>query len=116
MFIYKVFIKDLFLDVVWEILYFPLWWYSRGLKNTGFFCLRKIKDAWRFSALSIILHSFFKPMFAQRGWDAYVLTLMVRCWQVFWRFVGMSIFSIFWFCIFLAWIILPIFIIYKLFS
>ena len=113
--VYKIFLKDVFLDIFWEILYFPLWWYSRGLKNTFFFCIKRIKDAWHFSALSIILRSFFKPMFAQRGWDAYVLTLMVRFWQVFWRFIIISICSLFWFCVFIAWVILPFFIIYQLF-
>lgn len=112
---YKIFIKDIFLDVVWEILYFPLWWYSRGLKNAGLFCLQRIKDTWRVLSLSIILNSFFKPMFAQRGWDAYILTLMVRCWQIFWRFIVMFVFVVFWLCIFLIWITLPIFIIWQLF-
>ena len=112
---YKIFIKDVFLDVVWEILYFPLWWYSRGLKNAGLFCLKRIKDGWRFLALSIILHSFFKPMFAQRGWDAYILTLMVRCWQIFWRLIIITIIATFWICIFLAWIALPLFVIWQLF-
>ena len=113
--VYKIFIKDIFLDVVWEILYFPLWWFTKGLKNTGFFCLQRIKSSWRFLALSILLYSFFKPMFAQKGWDAYVLTLMVRCWQLCWRFIFMAIFAIFWTCVFLAWIGLPALIIYQLF-
>ena len=112
---YKVFLKDFFLDTVWEILYFPAWWYSRGLKNALIFCWTKIRNSWRFLALSIIFSSFFKPMFAQKGWDAYVLTLMVRSWQILWRLILFSCISLFWFCLFLIWIILPLFLIYQLF-
>ena len=109
--IYQVFIKDLFLDVFWEIFYFPIWWYTRGLKKTAIFCWQRIKSGWRALALSIFLIKFFKPMYGQHGWDAYVLSLFARFWQMSWRFSLMIIWLAFWLFILFLWIILPIFII-----
>ncbi len=82
---YKLFLKDLFLDTIWEVLYFPIWWYSRGLKKTVLFCWRRVSGGWSALALSIFLKNFFKPMYGQRGWDAYVLSLATHFLQLVWR-------------------------------
>jgi hypothetical protein len=111
---YKIIVKDLFLDTLWEIFYFPIWWYSRGLKKTAFFCWQKIRDGWRSLALSIFLKSFFKPMYGQRGWDAYFLSLFARFWQVGWRFILMALWAMIWFFVLLTWMALPVFVIWQL--
>lgn len=111
---YKIFVKDLFLDTLWEIFSFPLWWYSRGLKKTALFCWRRIKLAWRALALSILLKNIFKPMYGQRGWDVYVLSLGARSCQIFWRISLMALWFIFWLIILFIWLALPVFIIWQL--
>ena len=107
-------IKDLFLDAVFEIFYFPYWWYSAGLKKTGKFCLRQIKEGWRMTALGILLANFFKPMYAQRGFTAYFLSFLVRSCQIIWRLVFMILWICFWLLMIIAWVILPIAALIKL--
>ena len=114
MFAYKIFIKDLFLDTVWEILYFPIWWYSRGFKKTAIFCWRRINDGWKSLALSIFIKNFFKPMYGQRGWDAYILSLVIHSLQISWRLLLMAFWTLFWLFILILWIFLPVFIIWQL--
>ncbi|MFH1461102.1 MAG: hypothetical protein ABIF84_01645 [Patescibacteria group bacterium] len=111
---YRLFIKDIFLDTVWEIVYFPIWWYSRGLKKAGFFCWQMLKNGWRALALSILLKSFFKPMFGQRGWDAYLLSFFARAWQLSWRFLLIGFWLLFGFLILLIWVGLIPFVIWQM--
>lgn len=111
---YKIIIKDLFLDAFWEALYFPVWWYREGLRKTFFFCLQKIKDAWKASGLKIFLVNFFKPMFGTRGWDAYVLSLASHFVQVIWRLILLILWFSFWILVFLLWVLLPLIIIWQL--
>lgn len=107
-------LKDFFLDSIWQVLYFPLWWYSRGLKKTAFFCLKKVGDGWQSLALSILLVNFFKPMYGQKGMAAYVLSINTHFWQVLIRLFLMFFWLVFWLLILIGWIFLPIFIIWQL--
>ena len=111
---YQVFIKDLFLDTLIELFYFPLWWYSRGLKKAALFCWQKVKGGWRALSLSILLKNFFRPMYGQRGLTAYALSLNTHFWQIIWRFFLMAGRFVFWFLILLIWLVLPVFVIWQL--
>lgn len=111
---YKIFFKDLFLDIIWEVLYFPIWWYSRGFKKTALFCWQKIKDGWRALSLTIFLESFFKPMYGQHGWDAYILSLATHLVQLLWRLSLIILWFVFWLFVLILWIALPILIIWQL--
>lgn len=108
--------KDLFLDIVWEILYFPVWWYSRGLKKTAIFCWRKIADGWEALALTIHLTSFFKPMYGQRGIDAFILSLFTRFLWLVWHFFLFSLWFCVWLFVILTWLILPLFTVWQMFD
>jgi len=110
---YKIFFKDLFLDTIGEILFFPVWWYGRGLKKTAFFCWKKVVDGWQMLALSIFIRNFFKPMYGQKGWDAYILSLAIHLIQVLYRLFLMLLWALFWVFVLVTWIVLPIFIIYE---
>jgi len=109
----KIF-KDLFLDIFWEVLYFPFWWYSRGFLKAVLFCWGQIKGGWRASALSIFFLNFFKPMYGERGFAAYFLSLMVRIWQIFWRIIFIIPWTAFWLFALCFWLALPILIIWQL--
>jgi len=111
--IYKLFLKDVFLDTVLEVLYFPVWWYSRGLKKTAIFCWKRVKDGSRALALSILIRNIFKPMYGQKGWDAYILSLFVRFFQLLWLLLLMFLWIVLWLCVLFAWLVLPIFAVWK---
>lgn len=106
--------REFFLDILWEIVYFPIWWYSRGLKKTAFFCWQKIQVGWRALAVLILLRNFFKPMYGQRGWDAYLLSLATHFCQLAWRFIAVAFWSVFWLAVLSGWLILPIFLIWQI--
>ncbi len=111
---YKIFLKDLFLDTIGEVLFFPVWWYSRGLKKTALFCWQRANDGWRVLALSIFIKNFFKPMYGQKGWDAYVLSIVIHFIQLSYRLFLMTLWALFWILVLFIWITLPVFVIYEL--
>jgi len=111
---YKIFIKDLFLDTVWEVLYFPIWWYSRGFKKTAIFCWNRVNHGWKSLALSIFIKNFFRPMYGQHGWDVYILSLVIHSIQISWRLLLMAIWFSLWLFILILWIFLPVFLIWQL--
>jgi len=107
-------LKDFFLDSLWQVFYFPIWWYSWGLKKTAFFCFRKIRGSWQSLSLSILLANFFKPMYGQKGASAYFLSILTHLLQISFRFFFFILWLIFWLLILILWIILPLFIIWQL--
>lgn len=108
--------KDLSSDFIgWTVLYFFIWWYSRGFKKTLLFSWQKIKNGWRNLALSILFANFFKPMYGQRGFAAFVLSIGVHFWQLSWRLCLMILWFIVWLLVPLVWVFLPIFSLWQLF-
>lgn len=51
------------LDCVREILYFPLWWYSRGIKKYWAWAWSKIKRVEDILAFSVMLQNIYRPLY-----------------------------------------------------
>lgn len=108
-------LKDLLTDIFWNVLYFPLWWYGPGLKRTFLYSWRKVKAGWHGLALTILLVNFFKPMYGQKGWAAFVLSIGSRFFQVLGRLILMFFWLLFWILILLLWLVLPVFSLMQIF-
>jgi hypothetical protein len=108
-------LKDLLTDVFWSVLYFPLWWYGPGLRKTLVYSWKKVKAGWRNLALTILLVNFFKPMYGQKGFAAYALSIGTRFFQVLSRLFLVLLWALFWVCILLLWVILPLFSLWQIF-
>lgn len=107
-------IKDLFLDALWELFYWPYWWYSRGLKKTALFTWHKVRDGFKGLAFGIMFKSFFKPMYGQRDVVSYVLSVIFRVVHLFLRSILLLIWFSFWLIVFVVYVFLPIVLIIKL--
>ena len=108
-----VIFKDLFLDALWAVLYFPLWWYGRGLKDTAIFCWRKIVSGWRALAISIFLVNFFKPMYGQSDFLSRVLSVITHLLQILGRLALFFCWALFWLLILILWIIAPLYALWE---
>ena len=100
-------------DIIGDVLSWPLWWYSRGFLKTARFCLNSIKDEYQRSGLGIWLKNLFIPMFGQYDWEGRIISFFARLIQVIFR----SLIILFWSAIYLAlilvWLIAPIFVFYQ---
>lgn len=106
--------KLIFIDLILEIIYFPLWWYSSGLYRAGLFCLQQIKKQWNNMGLSIHFKFLFKPMYAQRDFTGRVISFFARFIQLIFKSLAFVVFGLISLGIFLLWIVLPIIIVWQI--
>ena len=106
--------KLIFVDLILEIIYFPLWWYSSGLYRTGVFCLQQIKKQWNNMGLGIHFKFLFKPMYAQRDFAGRVISFFARLVQLIFKLVAFLIFILIFLLIFILWIALPLIVLWQI--
>lgn len=107
-------LKFILKDLLLEIIYFPVWWYTQG----AFMILKKImKEAKSFAHnlnLGILSQYLFKSMYGMTDIWSRIISFMVRIVQ----FIILGFIFIIWLLIlialFFAWLLLPIFIIYNI--
>ncbi len=115
-FMYLVILQRLLLEAVLDIFYFPLWWYTGGVKHALFWCFNLFKDGNRTLAPGLWFRNIFVPMYGQYDWQGRIISFFIRLANVIGRMMALG----FWFgiCItlFAVWFIFPVIIIYGLIS
>jgi hypothetical protein len=95
-------------DMLWEIIYFPFWWYTRGLVLIAAFCGRFLSHQEKSLAIALRLKNLGRPLYEGQGFFWILASFWVRIFQIIWR----SLIMLFWIIgilIFLYfWIMLPI--------
>lgn len=97
-----------------EIIYFPVWWYTKGL----FLLLVKIKNFLanreKAMALFVWIKNIFRPMYGQNDWVGVLVSFGVRVVEIFFK----SLLMIFWIILALLFLIIyliaPVFVIYQI--
>lgn len=109
-----LFSLKIIVELIGDIIYFPLWWYSRGLfellnKQVDF-----LKNRERGLSLFVWVKNIFKPMFGQSDWQGILISIIMRIFQIIIRSIAM----LFWLLVSLftslLWITLPILIFYQI--
>lgn len=105
----------IFAEIGRDILFFPIWWYTRGLFNVVNSQINFIKNRQKALALLVWVKNIFKPMYGQNDWQGILISIFIRLIQIIFR----SLMLFFWVLIaifaVLVWIALPIFVIYEIF-
>ena len=101
-------IKSLVLDWVGEILYFPIWWYTLGLKRIFLFVWNSIKNANRNLALGLMFKHMFSPMFGQYDKQGRAISFFMRFILIIFRLIAFVFMLIFYIIVLIFWICLPI--------
>jgi len=104
----------IFFDLIKEILYFPLWWYSRGLIQIFIRLKNFLVYKQRMLCIIIWIKNIFRPMYGQYDLPGQIISFFVRLFQI----IARSLIFLFWFIICLLalffWLILPILVIYEI--
>ena len=105
---------QIFTELVWDVLYFPVWWYSRGLLNLIKSLLNFLADKQKSLALIVWLKNIFRPMYGQYDWQGMLISFFMRLVQIIFR----SLILLFWLILVLAviafWLLLPLFVISEI--
>ncbi|PWB38503.1 MAG: hypothetical protein C3F02_04070 [Parcubacteria group bacterium] len=100
--------KTLIIDLIGEVLYFPIWWYSAGLFKIILFFIRSVKNTNRDLALGLLLRNFFKPMFGVQDRTGRLISLFMRFILVLGRLILFLLLVIFYLLVVLFWVVLPV--------
>jgi len=102
------------LDTVTDIVYFPVWWYTRGTGLVAGKLLGYLSDKQKSLALWIWIKNLMRPMYGQYDWQGWLISFFMRLFQIIVRSIAM----IFWFVlltiIFCCWLVLPLFVLYQI--
>jgi hypothetical protein len=93
---------------MFSVLYFPIWWYTTGLRKRyqGFW--NSVKNWSRYLALKILITNLFRPMFGQYNWQGRIISFVMRVIQLLISLIIFSIGLIFIIAGLILWMILPI--------
>jgi hypothetical protein len=97
-----------------DILYFPFWWYSRGLLNTVLRMLEFLKQRQKALGLLVWIKNIHRPMYGQYDWQGMIISVFMRIVQIIIRSVIMLFWCAFALLAVAAWIILPIVVVNEL--
>ena len=112
--ILKKCLKLILLEGILEIIYFPFWWYSKGLKNAFIKFWKSIVYRENQLALIIWTKSLFKPMYAQTDWQGKIISFFFRLLFLVIKTIKIILWIIFYFIRLVLWIILPPIVIYQI--
>ncbi|HNP74745.1 MAG TPA: hypothetical protein PKL09_04165 [bacterium] len=104
------------IELLGELAYFPIWWYSRGVKKTAVFFWQAIINMERRLGWSVWLTNLFNPMYGQRDWQSVLISFFVRLFQIVFRGILLLIWLVLMFLLALFWLALPLLVIYQLVS
>lgn len=96
------------LKIIWDFVYFPLWWYSEGLLKT----LKGVFNFWREQeaslGFSVWLKNIFVPMYGQHDFAGRAISFFIRLVQIIFRGAALLIFIILGLLFLVAYLILPL--------
>jgi len=84
-------------NLIQDILYFPIWWYSQGLKNFLKWIYKQLKSVNYILGFKILVLNLFKPFYGDCSISGRLISLPLR---MIW-FCGIFIFMLLFFCLFL---------------
>src|SRR3989344_5905445 len=102
-------------DLVGDFFYWPVWWYTKGLKNTVIFSFSSIKNWEEILGVSIWGKNLFTPMFGQYDFEGRIISFFIRLIQLFFRSIILLILALFSLIPILIWLALPLVVIWQIY-
>ena len=93
--------------IVWDFLYFPLWWYSAGLLKTARGVLNFYRGQEASLGFLVWAQNLFVPMYGQNDMAGRLVSFFIRLVQIIYRGLAMLIFIILGLAFFIFYLILP---------
>ncbi|MFA6306359.1 MAG: hypothetical protein WCV70_00880 [Patescibacteria group bacterium] len=105
---------QILIELIQDILYFPAWWYSRGLLNIIMGVMNFLINKQKSLALFVWVKNIFRPMYAQYDWQGMLISFFMRLVQIIFRSIVMLLWLIFSLAVIIFWILFPVFVIYEI--
>lgn len=107
-------LQRLFGEALFDLVYFPVWWYSGGLVYASGRCLAWLKFGNSTLAPGLWLKNLFVPMFGQTDWQGKIISFFMRGVQIIARTVVLILWALACVLLWLLWLLLPAIAVYGL--
>ncbi len=107
--------QRLLLEAVLDVLYFPVWWYTKGMGHAILWSVNILKNGNASLAPGLWLKNIFTPMFGQNDWQGRIISFFMRSVNVIGRSIALFVWLLFCIILFIVWLILPVFFIYSIY-
>lgn len=104
------------LEAFLDILYMPVWWYSRGLLYWGKKCLGWFREGNEWLSPGLWLKNILVPMFGQYDWQGRIISFVIRLVEVIARGFALGMWGVVCLVLFLFWIVFPVVVMYEFLS
>lgn len=99
---------------IFDILYFPIWWYSKGFLKILTWSKNFLVTRFQMLAIAVWIKNIFTPMYGQRDWAGMIISFLTRLIQILVRMVIMVFWFIYAMGVIALWICLPLIIGYQI--
>lgn len=106
--------KNFILDPILSIIYFPLWWYSKGLLKFFIFFKKTFEEISCPFVLKILVKNLFKPMYGDYSREGRIISFFMRLILLFWRIFKIMLVFLISLVILIIYLLLPPFILYQI--
>ncbi len=105
--------KFIAIEIIWDVIFFPVWWYSKGLVRVGTYCIESARfHIRRRLALGIWLRSMFKPMFGDYTKEGRIISFFMRTAVLIYKMIATGMWLVTLCILFIAWLLLPLAVLY----
>lgn len=112
---FVIIFQRLLLEAVLDVLYFPVWWYTRGLGHAGLWCFHLFQSGNASLGPGLWFKNIFTPMFGQSDWQGRIISFFMRSVNVIGRGIALMFWLVFCLILFVIWIILPLVMMYTIY-
>lgn len=101
-------------EVFFEIVYFPVWWYSRGILFIGTHLARYFSLGNEVLAPGLWWRNLLVPMYGQYNWQGRIISFIIRLIQGVVRAILLVLWLVVLCLVFMVWVLTPVAIIFGL--
>lgn len=98
-------LKHLLADLIREILFLPIWWYTIGLARMVVWCGQSVKGAAQTTGLSIWAKNLFVPMYGETSVSGKLISFFMRLIMVIARGIATCVWMIVVVLLFVAYLV-----------
>lgn len=103
-----IILQRLFLEAVADVFYFPVWWYTGGVKHAARWCFELFRNGNKMLAPGLWLKNIFVPMFGQFDWQGRLISIFMRFVNVVGRSIALGVWLVVCVGLFGLWVVFPV--------
>lgn len=108
-------LKLIFVDIIWKMIYFPIWWYSKGFLNLLISLTDKAKRQSHALGIFIGFKFLFRPMYAQNDFSGRIISFFMRLIVLIFKVLIFILFLVLLFFGAVIYLALPIFVVWQIY-